>query len=59
MEVIKERKMGMEKDYAWGDGCLIQCTDDVLLSCTVETCMVLQTNVTPINSIKEKRTEVL
>ena len=28
--------------------------DDVLLSCTLETCMGFQTNVTPINSIEKK-----
>ena len=48
-------EIGTEKDFAWGDGCTIQCTDDVLLSCTLETCMVLRTNVTPINSIKKCR----
>ena len=30
----------------------MQCEDDVLLSCTLATCMVLPTNVTPMNSIK-------
>ena len=30
-------------------------SDDVLLSCTLETCLVLLTNVTPINSIKKKK----
>ena len=34
-----------------GDGCRTQCAD-VLLSCAVETCMVLLTNVTPISSIR-------
>ena len=38
--------MGTERDLTLGD--------NVLLSCTLETCMVLQTNVTPINSIKNK-----
>ena len=32
----------------------MQCAYDVLLSCTLETYMVLQTNVTPINSIKKQ-----
>ena len=46
----------MERDCTLGDGdgCTMQCVDNVLLSCTLETCMVLQTNVTPINSIKNK-----
>ena len=30
-----------------GDECTMQCADDVLLSCTLETCMVLQTNCHP------------
>ena len=42
----------MERDFAWGDGCMMQYADDVLFSCTLEIYMVLQTNVTPINSIK-------
>ena len=45
---------GMERDSTWGKGHTMQRADDVLLSCTLETCMVLQTNVTPINSIKNK-----
>ena len=31
----------MEKETALGDGCKIQGADDVLLSCTLETYMVL------------------
>ena len=45
--------MGTERDCAWGDGRMMQCADDVLLSCTLETYMVFETNVTPINSIKK------
>ena len=44
--------MGMEKDLTLGGEYMMHYTDDVLLSCTLETCMVLLTNVTPINSIK-------
>ena len=44
--------MGVERDFTLGDGCTMQCADDVLVSCTLESCMVLGTNVTPINSIK-------
>ena len=32
---------GMERDFVWGDGNLLQCADGVLLSCILETCMVL------------------
>ena len=40
-----------QKETALGDVCTLPWADDVLLSCTLETRMVLQTNVTPINSI--------
>ena len=45
--------MGTERDFAWGAGCTVPCADDVLLSGMLETCMVLQINATPINSIKK------
>ena len=32
--------MGMERDFALGDGYTMQCVDDVLLRCTLENCMV-------------------
>ena len=51
MEVGTAEEMGMLRDFAWGDGHMMQCADDVFLRCTLETCMVLSTNVTPINSI--------
>lgn len=35
----------------WVHNTVVQWADEVLLSCTLETCMVLQTNVAPINSI--------
>ena len=41
----------MEKDFAWDDGHMKQCGDDVVLSRILETCLVLQTSVNPINSI--------
>ena len=44
----KRRKWG-QKGTAWGDGHTVQCADDVLLNYTLETYMVLQTNVTAIN----------
>ena len=37
--------MGTERDFAWGDGHMKQCADDVSLGCTLETCA-------PIFSIK-------
>ena len=49
---------GMERDFVWGDGNLLQCADGVLLSCILETCMVLLTNVILINSIL-KRTIII
>ena len=33
--------MGTEGDFAWGNGCTMQYTDDVLFSRTLETCRVL------------------
>ena len=48
----KWRKMSTERDFAWGGGHMMQCAGHVLLSCTLETYMLLQTNITPINSIK-------
>ena len=47
--------MGMGRDFIWDDGRMVQHSDDVLLSCTLETCMILQTNVTPINSISKNK----
>lgn len=28
---------GKEKDFAWGEGCMMWCADGILLSCTLET----------------------
>ena len=47
--------MGVERDFTLGSECRMQYAGDVLLSCTLETCMVLLTIVTPINSIKKKK----
>lgn len=41
----------MERDFTLVSGCIMQDAD-VLLSCTLETFIVLFTNVTPIKSIK-------
>ena len=48
-------KMGMEGNFTLGDWCTMQCADGMLLSCTLETCTVLLTNITPINSTKKKK----
>ena len=42
----------MDRDLTWGGEHKIQCTDNVLEDCTTETHIILLTNVTPINSIK-------
>lgn len=39
-----EAGVGIERDFAWVGGHKMQCVDDVLLSCTPEKGMVLQTN---------------
>ena len=46
-KMAREELMGTEKDYILGDKCMMQYAHDVLLTCTLETCMVLLTNVTP------------
>ena len=42
---------GDRRRFDWGDEHTIQYTDDVLSNCTLETHIVLLTNVTPINSM--------
>ena len=37
----------------------IQCTDDVLWNCALETCIKLLTSVTAINSIKRKKLKII
>ena len=44
--------MVMEGDLTWGGEHTIQYTDEVLQNCARETYIILLTNVTPINSIK-------
>ena len=46
--------MVMEGDMTWGGEHTIQYADDVSQNCTLETYMILLTDVTPINSIKVK-----
>lgn len=36
----------------------MQCADDALQDCTVETCIILLTIVTPINSIQVKKRKI-
>ena len=52
-------EMEVEKEFAWGRRCTMQCADDVSLSCTLETCMILYTNVTPINLIKKRKKHII
>lgn len=51
--------MRTERDLILSDDRIVMmhCADDVFLSCTLETYMVLVTNVTPINSIKNQPTD--
>ena len=49
----------MEGDLTWGGEHTIQCTDDVLWNCSLETYKLLLTSVTSINSIKKKKEECL
>ena len=54
MEVGKGGSMGMKRDLTLSGKCMMQYAD-VLLSCILETSVVLLTTVTPINSIKKKK----
>ena len=47
--------MVMDRDLFWGGEHTMQCTDDVLWNCAPETCKLLLTSVTAINSIKRKK----
>ena len=49
--------MMMEGDLTLGCECRMQYTGDVLQSCTFETCIILLTIVTSINSIKNNLRE--
>lgn len=48
------KKVDICYENAWGNECMMLRADDVLLSCALQTCMILQTNVTQINSIKKR-----
>lgn len=47
--------VGMAGDVPWGGEHKTQCTDDALQTCTPGTCVVSETSVTPINSVKKKK----
>lgn len=47
--------MEMEGHQIWDGGHTMQYTDDVLQDCTLETYIMLFTNVTPMNLKKKKR----
>ena len=44
--------MVMKRDLTWVGEHTIQCADDVLQNRTLKTDMILLTNVTPLNPIK-------
>ena len=44
-----------EGDLTWGGKHTTQCTDDVLRNCARESCIILLTSVTSINSGKGKK----
>ena len=46
--------MVMQGDLTWGGEHTIHCADDVLWNCAPANCIILLTNVTPINSKKGK-----
>ena len=48
----KEGIIGMKRDLILGGEHTMQCADDVLLSCILETCMVLLTSRTVILDLK-------
>lgn len=43
----------MKGDLNWDGKHTIQCEEDVWQNCVPETCIILLTNETPINSIKK------
>ena len=47
--------MVMDRDLTWNGKHIVQCAGGVLWSCASETCMVLLTNVIPINSTKREK----
>lgn len=54
VEGCGERYRGINGDLTWGGEHTIQCTDDVLWNCAPETCTLLLTSVTSMNSTKKQ-----
>ena len=58
--IVKENEPALSnwdfvvRDLTLGGEHMMQYSDDELWNCTLETCMVLLTNVTPINLIRKK-----
>ena len=50
-------EMVRDGDLTWGGEHTTRCVDDVLWNCAPETCILLLTNVKPINSKKRKKTK--
>ena len=50
---VENGKGVINSDRTFDFGCMMQYIDDVLQSCTFETCIILLTNVTPINFLKK------
>ena len=46
---------GEEGDMTWVVSTQIQCTSHVWWDCAAETCIILLTSVTPINSVKREK----
>ena len=49
--------MVMEGNLTWGGEHTTRYTVEVLQNCTLETYIILLTNVIPINSVKKKQTK--
>ena len=55
VDIGKGGEGATERDFAWGGECTMQRAGDVLTSCTLEACVVLGTNVSPINSVRKDK----
>lgn len=58
-KVNKVKSMMTEKHLTLGGRNTTRYTDDVSSSCTLETCIILLTNVNPMNWIEEANTYLL
>lgn len=54
----KAEQMVIDEGLTWGGEHTVECTHDMLRNCTPETCIILLTGVTLVNSIKRKRNKV-